>query len=125
MQLLVEERGYQRSALTGLWLVKTCLQPTNNVIRDTCSKLVPERSGFCFSCHGTTFGPVTAHSIELTSCHYRCKNCKRVTPGCTVNICGYCQADFSQLTLLPVVINVDAYGWNLVQPNIQPIRGKL
>lgn len=112
MQQMVSERGYRMDPSTGLWLVKTCLAPTKEMLRDTCLKLVPIDGPKCFSCHGTVFGPVTNHFIELMTCHRRCTRCKYVTAGCDVTVCGHCGAN--KLTLLPPVINVDAYGWNLV-----------
>lgn len=113
LQQLVNDRGYRFDQTVGHWLVKTCLHPTNKVLRDTCSKLVPVDSLECFSCRGTSFGPVTDHFIELTSCHYRCQRCKMVTPGCGVTKCADCGA--KNVTLLPVAINVDVYGWRLAR----------
>lgn len=114
MLQMVKDRGYRRDPATGHWLVKTCLAPTREYFRDTCLKLVPVDSPECFACHGREFGPVTDHTIELETCHYRCTRCKRVTPGCDTQSCGHCGA--TVLTLLPPVINVDAYGWMLAKP---------
>lgn len=112
---LVHERGYRRDPETGLWLVKTCLGKTGNVLRDTCFKLVPVDAPECFSCHSHDFGEVVHHRIDLMTCHYRCRRCKWVTKGCVVTRCGNCDAE-KHLTLLPPVINVDIYGWNCVNP---------
>lgn len=118
MEQLAKERNYEWDPVLGEWLAKTCLNPMENTITDKlrgiCGKLVPISSPECFSCHGTEFGPVTHHTIRLDTCHWRCTICKRVTPGCDVKACGYCG---KEVTLLPPVVNVDLYGWNLVLPS--------
>jgi hypothetical protein len=115
LQKMVDDRGYRRDPATGLWLVKTCLGKTGDVLRDTCFKLVPIDAPECFSCRSREFGEVIHHRIDLNTCHYRCQRCKRVTKGCHVNRCGNCNAN-QGLTLLPPAINVDIYGWNVVNP---------
>lgn len=115
MIAMVKERGYVRDPETGHYLLKMCLAPTREVFRDICGKLLPISAEGCRTCNGNReFGPPPENVKELNSCHYRCPRCKCVTKGCDTKACANCGA--INLTLLPPVINVDAYGFNVANP---------
>lgn len=115
MLAMIKERGYVRSSESGRWMVKMCLAPKREMFRDVCGKLVPISAESCRTCPGNQrFGPPPENVLELSSCHYRCPRCKQVTKGCDTKRCAHCGA--TVLTLLPPVINVDAYGFTIANP---------
>lgn len=113
MKKMVRDRGYVRDPQNGHWLVKMCIVPKREMFRDVCGKIVP-MNGHCLTCTEQRYGDAPEHLVELSVCHYRCPRCKWVTKGCGTKTCGHCGA--TVLTLLPPVINVDAYGFNVVNP---------
>lgn len=114
MAAIINKRGYERDHEQGLLKVKTCLGPSKHVLMEHCGHTSPASAASCYSCGGTTFNQEPTRIIEIATCHFRCKKCKKVTRGCDVRACMDCGAN--NLTLLPPAINPDIYGFRVVNP---------